>query len=220
MNGTSSVASLSPQNVSYEYYVTRPTEKDSLIGTGFPFRKDDNVKRYMKIFEEMVQSCAGLRRPGAAALDLCYVAAGYYDGFFEMNLHPWDIAAGSLIITEAGGLVGNFSGESDDDFLFQREIIAATPRVYGQMVQILSSFSRVIRQEELTEAEKQELVSPLKPKAKAKLAKEDEAGAEAAEDVEKVKKAPVRIKKADYDAEKAALEGDIKPRSPRDKDNR
>jgi myo-inositol-1(or 4)-monophosphatase len=115
---------------------------DSLIGTGFPFRKGDNFKRYVKMFEEVMQSCAGLRRPGAAALDLCYVAAGYYDGFFETGLSPWDIAAGSLIITEAGGLIGNFTGESD--FLYQREVVAGNPKIYGQLVQILAPYTRVI----------------------------------------------------------------------------
>jgi myo-inositol-1(or 4)-monophosphatase len=89
---------------------------------------------------------AGLRRPGAAALDLCYVAAGHYDGFFETGLQPWDIAAGSLIITEAGGLVGNFTGESD--FLHQREILAASPKIYGQLVKLLAPFTRVIDEEE------------------------------------------------------------------------
>ncbi len=116
---------------------------DSLIGTGFPFRKGDNFKRYVKMFEEVMQSCAGLRRPGAAALDLCYVAAGYYDGFFETGLQPWDAAAGSLMITEAGGLIGNFTGESD--FLYQREVVAGNPKVYGQLVQILAPYTRVIK---------------------------------------------------------------------------
>ena len=115
---------------------------DALIGTGFPFRKGDNFKRYVKMFEEVMQSCAGLRRPGAAALDLCYVAAGYYDGFFETGLNPWDIAAGSLIITEAGGLIGNFTGEAD--YLYQREVVAGNPKVYGQLVQILTPYTRVI----------------------------------------------------------------------------
>ncbi len=119
---------------------------DSLIGTGFPFRKGDNFKRYLKMFEDVMQSCAGLRRPGAAALDLCYVAAGYYDGFFETGLNPWDVAAGSLIITEAGGLIGNFTGESD--YLYQREVVAGCPKVYGQLVQILAPYSRVIKDEE------------------------------------------------------------------------
>jgi len=115
---------------------------DSLIGTGFPFRKGDNFKRYMQMFESVMQNCAGLRRPGAAALDLCYVAAGWYDGFFETGLNPWDIAAGSLIITEAGGLIGNFTGEAD--YLYQREAVAANPKVYAQLVQILAPFSRAI----------------------------------------------------------------------------
>ena len=123
---------------------------DALIGTGFPFRKGDNFKRYVKMFEEVMQCCAGLRRPGAAALDLCYVAAGWYDGFFETGLNPWDLAAGSLIITEAGGLVGNFTGESD--YLYQREIVAGTPKVYGQLVQILTPYTRVIKEPEGAEA--------------------------------------------------------------------
>ena len=102
---------------------------DALIGTGFPFRKGDNFKRYVKMFEEVMQNCAGLRRPGAAALDLCYVAAGCYDGFFETGLSPWDVAAGSLMITEAGGLIGNFTGEAD--YLYQREVVAGNPKIYG-----------------------------------------------------------------------------------------
>ena len=123
---------------------------DSLIGTGFPFRKGDNFKRYLKMFEEVMQQCAGMRRPGAAALDLCYVAAGWYDGFFETGLSPWDVAAGSLMITEAGGLVGNFTGESD--FLYQREVVAATPRIYGQLVQMLAPYTRVIKEPEASSA--------------------------------------------------------------------
>ena len=115
---------------------------EALIGTGFPFRRGDNFKRYLKMFEEVMQHCAGVRRPGAAALDLCYVAAGWYDGFFETGLSPWDVAAGSLVVTEAGGLVGNFTGESD--FLHQREVVAANPRIYAQLVQTLAPYSRVI----------------------------------------------------------------------------
>jgi myo-inositol-1(or 4)-monophosphatase len=118
---------------------------DALIGTGFPFRKGDNFKRYLKMFEEVMQHCAGVRRPGAAALDLCYVAAGWYDGFFETGLQPWDVAAGSLIVTEAGGLVGNFTGEAD--YLNQREVVAGNPRIYGQLVQTLAPYTRIIRQD-------------------------------------------------------------------------
>ena len=113
---------------------------EGLIGTGFPFRKDDDFTRYLAMFQAVMQSCAGLRRPGAAALDLCYVAAGWYDGFFETGLSPWDVAAGSLLVTEAGGLVGNFTGESD--FLHRREVIAGNPKIYGQLVQMLSPFTR------------------------------------------------------------------------------
>jgi myo-inositol-1(or 4)-monophosphatase len=115
---------------------------DALIGTGFPFRRGDNFKRYVQMFEAVMTQCAGLRRPGAAALDLCYVAAGWYDGFFETGLSPWDVAAGSLLVSEAGGLVGNFTGEAD--FLYQREVVAGTPKVYGQLVPILAPYSRAI----------------------------------------------------------------------------
>jgi len=118
---------------------------DSLVGTGFPFRKGDNFKRYLKMFEAVMQNCAGLRRPGAAALDLCYVAAGYYDGFFETGLNPWDIAAGSLMITEAGGLIGNFTGEAD--YLYQREVVAGNPKVYAQLVPLLAPYTHVIGEE-------------------------------------------------------------------------
>ena len=114
--------------------------KDCLISTGFPYRHDDDLNTYLRLMGEMIQRTAGLRRPGAAALDLAYVAAGYTDGFFELGLQPWDVAAGSLLITEAGGLVGNFSGESN--FLDQRECMAGNPRIYGQMVAVLGKYSK------------------------------------------------------------------------------
>ncbi len=116
---------------------------DALIGTGFPFRKGDDLDQYLKILETVMKSCAGVRRPGAAALDLCYVAAGWYDGFFETGLSPWDVAAGSLLVTEAGGLVGNFTGEAD--FLHQREVVAGSPKIYGQLVQKLAPYTSVAR---------------------------------------------------------------------------
>lgn len=94
--------------------------------------------------------CAGLRRPGAAALDLCYVAAGWYDAFFETGLSPWDVAAGSLIVTEAGGLVGNFTGEAD--FLYQREVLAGSPKVYAQLVPVLAPYTRVITEDDAAPA--------------------------------------------------------------------
>jgi myo-inositol-1(or 4)-monophosphatase len=113
---------------------------DALIGTGFPFRRGDDFERYLQMMHTVMQRCAGVRRPGAAALDLCYVAAGWYDGFFETGLNPWDVAAGSLIITEAGGLIGNFTGESQ--FLHQREVVAGNPKIYGHLVHLLAPFTR------------------------------------------------------------------------------
>ncbi|MBP9148587.1 MAG: inositol monophosphatase [Rhodoferax sp.] len=114
--------------------------KECLISTGFPYRFDDNINHYLHMLGEIMQRTAGLRRPGAAALDLAYVAAGFTDGFFELGLQPWDVAAGSLLITEAGGLVGNLSG--DADFLEQRECLAANPRIYGQLVNVLGKYSK------------------------------------------------------------------------------
>ena len=118
---------------------------DALIGTGFPFRKGDDLARYLHLMETVMKVCAGMRRPGAAALDLCYVAAGWYDGFFETGLSPWDVAAGSLLVTEAGGLIGNFTGEAD--FLHQREVVAGNPKIYAQLVQLLAPYSAVGRGE-------------------------------------------------------------------------
>jgi len=114
--------------------------QECLISTGFPFRKGDNFNAYLQMMGDVMQRTAGLRRPGAAALDLAYVAAGYTDGFFETGLSPWDIAAGSLLVTEAGGLVGNFTGEAD--FLEQKECMAGAPRIYGQLVSILGKYSK------------------------------------------------------------------------------
>jgi myo-inositol-1(or 4)-monophosphatase len=113
---------------------------DSLIGTGFPFRDVSEMDSYMPMFRAMTERCAGLRRPGSAALDLAYVAAGRLDGFFERGLHPWDMAAGSLLITEAGGIMGNFSGESD--YLYKKEAIAGTPKIFAQMVALLSPLAK------------------------------------------------------------------------------
>ena len=114
--------------------------KDCLISTGFPFRPGDNFQNYLKMMGDVMQRTAGLRRPGSAALDLAYVAAGFTDGFFETGLQPWDVAAGSLLITEAGGLVGNFTG--DADFLEQKECLAGNPKIYGQLVSILGKYSK------------------------------------------------------------------------------
>ncbi len=114
---------------------------DALIGTGFMYRGDkEGMDEYLKMFRVMTENSSGLRRAGAAALDLAYVAAGRLDGFFEKGLKPWDMAAGSLLVTEAGGIVGTFAGESD--YLDKSEAIAATPKVFGQMVPLLAPFAK------------------------------------------------------------------------------
>jgi myo-inositol-1(or 4)-monophosphatase len=114
--------------------------QECIISTGFPFRKGDNFNQYLRMMGDVMQRTAGLRRPGSAALDLAYVAAGFTDGFFETGLSAWDVAAGSLLVTEAGGLIGNFTGESD--FLEQKECLAGAPRIYGQLVSILGRYSK------------------------------------------------------------------------------
>ena len=113
---------------------------EALIGTGFPYREDQDVDAYLEIFAKMTRQCAGLRRPGAAALDLAYVAAGRLDAFFEQGLKPWDMAAGALLITEAGGLVGNYAGE--ESYLNTGEIMAGNPRLFAQLVTQLRSHSQ------------------------------------------------------------------------------
>jgi myo-inositol-1(or 4)-monophosphatase len=114
--------------------------KDTLLSTGFPFRPGDAMKPYLAALGDVMPRCAAVRRPGSAALDLAYVAAGFSDGFFEVGLSPWDMAAGALLVTEAGGLVGNWTGEPD--FLNQRECLAGNPRIYGQLVNILGKYSK------------------------------------------------------------------------------
>jgi len=112
--------------------------RDALIGTGFPFRDGSYLDTYLEMMKTMMTETAGLRRPGAAALDLAYVAAGSYDGFFEVGLNPWDVAAGSLLVLEAGGLIGDLSGEGD--YLYGGQVIAASPKIFAQMVTILAPF--------------------------------------------------------------------------------
>jgi myo-inositol-1(or 4)-monophosphatase len=112
--------------------------RECLIGTGFPFRDGSYLDTYMQMMKAMIQQSAGLRRPGAAALDLAYVAAGFFDGFFEIGLNAWDVAAGSLLVLEAGGLIGDLAGEGD--YLYGGQVIAATPKVFAQIVQALAPF--------------------------------------------------------------------------------
>ena len=109
--------------------------QDALIGTGFPYREFQHIDTYLAIFKELTQKTAGLRRPGAASLDLAYVACGRYDGFWEFGLAPWDMAAGSLLISEAGGLVSDLRGETN--YLETGNIIAGTPKVFSQLLNLV-----------------------------------------------------------------------------------
>ena len=119
--------------------VSRRTRlNESLIGTGFPFRQFDHVDAYLAMFKELTQKTAGIRRPGAASLDLAYVAAGRFDGFWEMGLSPWDMAAGVLLIQEAGGLVSDLSGEAN--YLATGNLVAGSPKIFGQLLPIIQAW--------------------------------------------------------------------------------
>jgi myo-inositol-1(or 4)-monophosphatase len=108
----------------------------SLLGTGFPFRQFEHIDVYLAILRDMMRDSAGVRRAGSAALDLAYVAAGRLDGFWEFGLSPWDMAAGALMITEAGGLVSDLAGE--DRYLETGNIVAGTPKVFVELLQAIT----------------------------------------------------------------------------------
>jgi len=109
---------------------------DSLIGTGFPYTRFEHMDAYLDIFKDVMQKSAGLRRAGAASLDLAWTAAGRYDGFFETALKPWDLAAGALLITEAGGMVSDLHGS--DTFIKSGHICAGNPDIHAQLLQIIA----------------------------------------------------------------------------------
>jgi myo-inositol-1(or 4)-monophosphatase len=114
----------------------QPGVEAAFLATGFPFRAQQFVSTYVKIFEDVIRIAKGVRRAGSAALDLAYTAAGVFDGFFEMHLAPWDVAAGSLLVTEAGGVVSDFSG--GDRWLARGNIIGATPAVHEELIRIIN----------------------------------------------------------------------------------
>lgn len=110
--------------------------EDCLIGTGIPFRDLTHLDAYIAMLKDIIPRTAGIRRPGSAALDLAYVANGRYDGFWEIGLAPWDMAAGCLLITEAGGLVGDLEGNETQ--LESGQIIAGNPKIFGQLLQVIA----------------------------------------------------------------------------------
>ncbi len=110
----------------------------TLLGTGFPFRNTEHLDAYLHMFKELTLLTAGIRRAGSAALDLAYVAAGRLDGFWEIGLAPWDMAAGALLITEAGGMVGDFGG--GQDFLTTGNVVGGNPRVYKALLKTIHPY--------------------------------------------------------------------------------
>lgn len=107
----------------------------ALLGTGFPFKDQQHLDSYLATFKALFPMTAGIRRPGSAALDLAYVATGRLDGFWEIALNDWDMAAGALLVTEAGGLVSDFSG--GEDYLETGNIVAGTPKVFKEILQTI-----------------------------------------------------------------------------------
>lgn len=110
-----------------------------VVGTGFPFRKEADFDSYMSLFQELAQHTSGLRRPGSASIDLCWMACARYDAFFEFGLHPWDVSAGALIIKEAGGIVTDAKG--GDNFIYGGNILAANNQiVYDFMLNYIKKY--------------------------------------------------------------------------------
>ncbi len=109
-----------------------------LLGTGFPYKEFSGIDNYLAMLKDLAGKTSGIRRAGAATLDLAYVAAGRLDGFWEFGLAPWDMAAGSLLITEAGGLVGDFLGNSG--YLESGNIVAGNPKLFSQLIQSLAPY--------------------------------------------------------------------------------
>jgi len=107
----------------------------SLLVTGFPFRNLERIDAYVRSFHDLMPRCAGIRRDGSAALDLCYVACGRVDGFWEMALSPWDLAAGVVIVREAGGRVSDYLGGTE--FMRSGNIVAAAPGVHADLLAVL-----------------------------------------------------------------------------------
>ncbi len=114
------------------------TVDGAFLATGFPFRAQQFVAVYCEIFQEVISVAKGVRRAGSAAIDLAYTAAGIFDGFFELHLSPWDVAAGSLLVTEAGGVFSDFSG--GDRWLERGNVIGAPPGVHTDLVRLVNRF--------------------------------------------------------------------------------
>jgi len=117
--------------------------EDCLIGTGFPFRRLDDLDEYVEVFTRVTKNTAGVRRAGAASLDLAYVAASRLDGFWEFGLSPWDIAAGSLLIIEAGGLIADLHG--DGDYLETGDVVCGAPKIFPKLHALMQGTPQSVR---------------------------------------------------------------------------
>ena len=117
---------------------SRKKLKDSLLVTGFPTYDYSRMNEYIELFRYLMRNTRGLRRMGSAAVDLAYVACGRFDAFYEYSLNPWDVAAGALIVREAGGKVSDFSGK--DNWLFGKEIIASNTHTHKELVKAVKNF--------------------------------------------------------------------------------
>jgi myo-inositol-1(or 4)-monophosphatase len=115
---------------------TIPSLGKSLVATGFPYHDFKKMKEYMEVFDFCMKNSQGLRRLGSAAVDLAYVACGRFEVFYEYGLNPWDIAAGSIIVKEAGGNVSDFKNENN--FLFGKEIIASNTAVHAEFQKVVA----------------------------------------------------------------------------------
>ena len=113
--------------------VSRRSVEQAVVGTGFPFRKKEQLARYLRVMHRALERFEDLRRPGAASLDLAWVAAGVFDGFFELGLGPWDVAAGVIVIQEAGGIVTDWTGGPN---VLSGDIIAGPPAVHAELLRI------------------------------------------------------------------------------------
>jgi myo-inositol-1(or 4)-monophosphatase len=113
---------------------------NSLLATGFPYDRKVSEKNNMDYFHRLLMASQEVRRDGSAALDLCYVACGRFDGFWELKLKSWDVAAGSLVVREAGGMVSNFTGSGFS--LHDEEIVASNGGIHGAMLDILRTIAR------------------------------------------------------------------------------
>lgn len=114
-----------------------PDFSKSLLATGFPYDMLNDARNNIQYFSKLIKQCRGIRRPGAAALDICYVACGIFDGYWELELYPWDTAAGIVILEQAGGQVSKFDGSEFS--IFDKEIVATNGKIHEEMLEILGS---------------------------------------------------------------------------------